>query len=182
MKLRDCIMLSYRMVVVFIIIVMFTGCMHQPYPERWAPLVTKLEPDGCKGLSGTYRDWPIGLFDLITNYGGYKRDFDFVKIDSAQSGFLTFEAYKDGKLMKDFNVSEKEETLICQENGADLPMSGVYGAQEVLVVSKKKLILRKDISGNLIVMNDETGIGFYGPIPLPGSEKHWYRFIPYSNR
>lgn len=181
-------MYFYR-VLILCVGLMVSGCVHQVYPEKWSPLLSKLDPDGCNGLSGTYRDLPvglanssIGLFDMLTKYGGYARDFDSVKISSTGPDHIRFEAYKDGKIRKDFNVSESEGTLICKEYGADLPMSGVYGAQEVLVISKKQIGLRKDSAGNLILLNEETGIALYGPIPLPGSDKQWFRFIPYKDK
>ena len=68
------------------------ACTHQPYPEAWPRPLAKLEPDGCTALTGTYRDGPAGLFDMLTKYGGYQRDFDYVRVGMPEKGVLLFEA------------------------------------------------------------------------------------------
>jgi len=156
------------------------ACTHQPYPDAWPRPLAKLEPDGCTALTGSYRDGPAGLFDMLTKYGGYQRDFDYVRVGMPEKGVLLFEAYKSGKIMGDLRVSEGDGTLMCKEDGAELPMSGVYGQQEVLVASKKRILLTKDETGGLLLQNDEAGVAFYGVIPIPGSAVEWFRFSPYA--
>jgi hypothetical protein len=45
-------------------------------------------------------------------------------------------------------------------------------------VSKVRLALHKDRQGNLLVRQEERGVGFYGVLPVPGGATNWYRFHP----
>ncbi len=168
-----------------LLLLLLSGCANQKYPTGWAKPETSLSPDGCTALAGTYSnksnagtpDSGIGFY-LVHNYYSLKKA-DHFELIVPKPGTLKIVTYLNDSVVGKFHFSEQEKTLKCLPTGAELYLSGWWGGEDVIGISKKTVSLGKDTNGYLILENDESGVAFLMDIlPMPNSGKSWIRFHP----
>lgn len=161
-----------------------SACVTHKYPSGWTEPVSNM-PGDCSGLAGDYvgncRSDRMGLLDILAGHPAPRKCVQYVRLSIPQPGTLKVAAYgQGGSVVHELTFSESDKTLSCNARGAEITRSGFWGEQEVAGVTRVRIELGRDQAGNLIVRNDEAGVAFYGPIPLPGGEANWYRFGEYG--
>lgn len=159
-----------------------SGCVNQPFPSSWAKPETALSPDRCSGLNGTYANGATGqlpgLFHTLSGYPHTRTQADRVVLSVPDAGVLTVVAYNAGERVGELRFSEHEKTLVCRADGADVLAGGPWAREEMWGYLDLTISLYKDMDGNLLARNQESGVGFYGVLPLPGSMTSWHQFPP----
>jgi hypothetical protein len=187
MEMRASLKTNLRARIVVLTLMAFTlsGCVSQKYPSSWSEPMENL-PDDCSAIAGDYvgtcRSDRLGLLDILAGHPAPRKCVQHVQLSIPKPGTLKVVAYgSNGSVVHELTFSESDKTLSCNARGAEITRSGFWGEQEVAGVTRVKIELGRDKSGNLIVRNDEAGVAFYGPIPLPGGEADWYRFGEYGS-
>lgn len=171
---------SLALILLALPLLIVSGCANQPFPSNWAKPETALPADGCSGLSGTYANGATlpALFDVLSAYPNTRTQADRVELKVPDSGILTAVAYNGGEPVGELRFSKHDQSLVCRADGADVLAGGLWARESMWGYSKIKISLYKDKDGNLLASNQESGVGVYGLIPLPGSSTNWYRFPP----
>jgi hypothetical protein len=161
-------------------LLILTGCATQPFPNDWAQPQAALSPEGCSGLSGTYANGATeesaGLFHTLSRYPHTRTQADRVMLSMPDAGVLTVAAYNSGERVGELRFSEQEQTLACRPDGADIHTAGPWLKDSMWGYLEMTISLYKDKDGNLLAKNQESGVGVYGLIPMPGNMTSWHRF------
>jgi hypothetical protein len=163
-------------------LLLLSACETQPFPRSWDPPETALLPDGCAALQGVYVDGAspqsFGLIELLSGRPAKRLHADRVQLTMPAAGALKAEAYLGTTNVATLHFSESEQTLACRDDSAELAVGGMWAREGMFGVSKVTLALHKDRQGNLLVRQEERGVGVYGILPIPGGATNWYRFRP----
>jgi hypothetical protein len=161
-------------------LLILAGCATEPFPSNWAQPQAALSPDGCSGLSGTYANGATaesaGLFHTLSRYPHTRTQTDRVVLSSPDAGVLTVAAYNAGERVGELQFSEHEQTLACRPDGVDIHTAGPWLKDSMWGYLEMTISLYKDEDGNLLARNQESGVGVYGVIPMPGNMTSWHRF------
>jgi hypothetical protein len=98
--------------------------------------------------------------------------------EAAMQAALQADASLGATFVATLHVCASEQNLTCRDDGAALAVGGVWAREGMFGASKVRLALHKDRQGNLLVRQQEHGVGFYGVLPIPGGCTNWYRFRP----
>lgn len=160
-----------------------SGCAyHEPYPETWAPIGN--DPLLCAHINGDYTPHDYRSRLVISWMAGNAHPEPPVKVVAADrlglrisGNSLTATAYLDGAI-----IAQKQYDIQCSGDSLVLNLGRRFQAGQGTVGYDSTLLrIRKDISGSLVVNEESSGIGAYGPIPFAGSSSAWVgRFLPYD--
>lgn len=162
-----------------------SGCTQiQKYPENWALPDTTLT-GGCSAFTGSYSETDSGgsQIGLVHILSGYQREpqetADRVVLMEPARGRLQLVAYRQKKVVAEFQYSESDRTLVCGASEVVLVIhQGLLADQGGLGYSKVFVSLYRDTNGNLVVKRYESSAGAYGIIPIAGKSTGWYLFRP----
>jgi hypothetical protein len=166
-----------------VLTVAVSGCAyHEPYPEKWAPIAN--DPLLCAHINGDYTPYDYRSRLGISWVAGNPYPEPPAKVVAADrlrlrisGNSLTATAYLDGEI-----VAQKQYDLQCSGDSLVLDLGGRFQAGQGTVGYDSTLLrVRKDTSGSIVVNEESSGIGAYGPIPLAGSSSAWVgRLLPYD--
>ncbi|SBP87980.1 peptidylprolyl isomerase [Thiomonas delicata] len=160
-----------------------SGCAyHEPYPEKWAPIAN--DPLLCAHINGEYTPYDYRSRLVISWVAGNAYPEPPAKVVAADrldlrisGNSLTATAYLDGAI-----IAQKQYDFQCSGDSLILDLGRRFQAGQGTVGYDSTLLrVRKDTSGSLVVNEESSGVGAYGPIPFAGSSSAWVgRLLPYD--
>ncbi len=171
---------------------LLASCVSYPdYPDRWAaPLEAQ---DACAALAGSYED--VGAFGNSDEYTGRAKpklrhyffkaekaleDLERVEFEFGLDRVLHVRGFTGENLLSETRFSEKEGTLICSENDAEISSyDGVSrsAGNPLVGYEYSSIVLLKAEDSSLIVKSRSGGFGMvYLFLPMAADGHHWYRF------
>lgn len=159
------------------------GCAYQqPYPEHWAAVAQGVPL--CASISGDYTPFDYESRLAISWIAGNPNPKPPAKVLPADrlalrlsGATLTATAFLDGVA-----ITEKQYPVQCGADSIVLDLGkGLQAGQGVVGYESTRMVLRRDVSGALVVNQHSSGVGAYGPIPFAGSSSAWVgRLLPYD--